>query len=463
MKCYRCGAELTTHSFCPSCKSDVRQYKQIMYAANRMYNSGLEKARQRDLTGAVRDLHQCLKLNKEHVDARNLLGLVYFEMGEVARALGEWTISTNLQQEDNVADQYIQQLQASQNDLNDLNLAIRKYNLALAYCEEGSDDLAVIQLKRVLSLNPRFLKASVLLALIYMHRNEYDRASQLLKKVLQADRGNTTARRYLDEISSALSKGSEKKSKKDEVVRYERDNELIIQPANVKEPRQGNGIFTGLVIGLVIGAAVLFFLVMPSRLQSAREEYEETLRLNSETMDAQNVTISELESSLSSLQTAYDELNDQYQEFFGDSDENSLGEALLAAVEAYLTDSSDYETFHSYFSLCLEQEEFFTDNESGLAGLYQSMKSLIAEEAGSYFYDLGYAAYNSADYETGYTDLGAAIAYLSTDADAWYYFGRCCLELENTDEAKEAFEKVIELVPGTKRASWAQNYLDDLE
>ncbi|MCD8325502.1 MAG: tetratricopeptide repeat protein [Lachnospiraceae bacterium] len=463
MICYRCGAELTTHNFCPSCKSDVRQYKQIMYAANRMYNSGLEKAQQRDLSGAVRDLHQCLKLNKEHVDARNLLGLVYFETGEVARALGEWTISMNLQQEDNIADQYIQQLQASQNDLNTLNQAIRKYNLALAYCEEGSDDLAVVQLKRVLSLNPRFLKASVLLALVYIHRNEYDRASQLLKKVLRADRGNTLACRYLDEISAAGSKSSEKKSKKDEIVRYERDNELIIQPANVKEPRQGSGVFTGLVIGLVLGAAILFFLVMPSRLQSAREEYEEILRTNSETMDAQNVTISELESSLASLQEDYDELNAQYQGFFGDSDEDSLGEALLAAVEAYLTDPSDYETFHSYFSLCMEGEEFFTENESSLAGLYQSMKSLVAEGAGSYFYNLGYAAYNSADYETGYTDLKAAIAYDDSNADAWYYFGRCCVELENSDEAKEAFETVIELVPGTNRASWAQSYLDGLE
>ncbi|MCD7738585.1 MAG: tetratricopeptide repeat protein [Lachnospiraceae bacterium] len=463
MKCYRCGAELTTHNFCPSCRSDVGQYKQIMYAANRMYNSGLEKAQQRDLTGAVRDLHQCLKLNKEHVDARNLLGLIYFEMGEVARALGEWTISTNLQQEDNVADSYIKQLQSSQNDLNNLNLAIRKYNLALSYCEEGSDDLAIIQLKRVLSLNPRFLKASVLLSLVYMQRNEYDRASQLLKKVLKADCGNTAARRYLDEINGTLQKGSAKKSKKDEIVRYERDNELIIQPANVKEPKQGSGLFTGLVIGLVLGAAFLFFLVMPSRLQSAREEYEETLRTNSETMDAQNVTISELESSLSTLQADYDELNAQYQEFFGDSDEDSLGEALLAAVEAYLTDPTDYETFHGYFSQCLEQEEFFTENEFSLAGLYQSMKSLVAEGAGDYFYNLGYTAYNSTDYETGYTNLKAALAYDDTNADAWYYFGRCCTGLDNTEEAKEAYEKVIELVPGTKRATWAQSYLDAME
>ena len=111
MKCYRCGATLTQHDFCTACKSDVRQYKLIIEASNRKYNEGLEKAQIRDLTGAVAALKQSLKLNKEHVDARNLLGLIYFEMGEVVSALGEWIISKNLQPEKNIASDYISRLQ----------------------------------------------------------------------------------------------------------------------------------------------------------------------------------------------------------------------------------------------------------------------------------------------------------------------------------------------------------------
>ncbi len=463
MKCYRCGAELTTHNFCTSCKSDVRQYKQIMYASNRMYNSGLEKAGLRDLTGAVRDLHQCLKLNKEHVDAHNLLGLVYFEMGEVAQALCEWTLSTNLQQENNVADQYIKELQKSQSDLSNLDQAIRKYNLALAYCEEGNDDLAMIQLKRVQSLNPKFLKAHLLLALIYMHHNEYDKASALLNKVLRADRGNLMAQRYLNEISEVLRKGSEKKRRKEETVRYERDNEVIIQPANVKEPKASNGWITGLVIGLVLGAAVIFFLVMPSRLQSARSDYEDTLRLNSETMDAQNVTISELESSLEALQEQYDTLSEQYSEYFGTSDSESVADSLIMAASAYLTDPTDYETFYSYFSVCLAQDEALMESESSVSTLYQQLKGLVVSDARDYFYNLGYSAYESGEYESGYSSLSAAVLYDDSYADAWYYLGLCCSELGYTDESKEAYEKVIELVPGTNTAVMAQSYLDELE
>ena len=87
MYCFNCGCLLSEKNFCTSCGADVGLYKKIMYAANRFYNDGLDKAKVRDLSGAVLSLRQCLKLDRCHIDARNLLGLVYFERGEVVAAL----------------------------------------------------------------------------------------------------------------------------------------------------------------------------------------------------------------------------------------------------------------------------------------------------------------------------------------------------------------------------------------
>ena len=99
MFCYNCGCRLSEHDFCTSCGVDVARYKKIMSIANMYYNDGLAKAKVRDLTGAITSLRQCLKFNKNHIEARNLLGLVYFEMGEVVAALSEWVISKNLKPE----------------------------------------------------------------------------------------------------------------------------------------------------------------------------------------------------------------------------------------------------------------------------------------------------------------------------------------------------------------------------
>ena len=127
MKCYNCGAELSEVSFCTNCKTDVTLYKKIIYTSNRLYNDGLEKARVRDLSGAVKSLRQSLKLNKENIDARNLLGLVLFEMGETAQALGEWVISSNYREDGNMAGEYIGMIRENQAEFDVLKFNITTY------------------------------------------------------------------------------------------------------------------------------------------------------------------------------------------------------------------------------------------------------------------------------------------------------------------------------------------------
>lgn len=86
MKCFNCGAVLKTTDYCSHCGADVKLYRRMLQLSNAYYNEGLAKAKVRDLTGAVMSLRQSLKFNKKNTDARNLLGLVYFEMGEVVDA-----------------------------------------------------------------------------------------------------------------------------------------------------------------------------------------------------------------------------------------------------------------------------------------------------------------------------------------------------------------------------------------
>ena len=151
-----------------NCGEDVKIYKKLARISNTYYNAGLAKANVRDLSGAIQDLKYSLEINKYNTQARNLLGLIYFEMGEVVDALTEWIISKNLEPKKNTADEYIKAIQESPAQLETMNQTIKKYNQALTYCQQGSDDLAIIQLKKVLSLNPRLVKAHQLLALLYI-------------------------------------------------------------------------------------------------------------------------------------------------------------------------------------------------------------------------------------------------------------------------------------------------------
>lgn len=150
MKCFKCGSLLTANDTCPKCNTDVSVYKETAKVSNAYYNKGLAKAQVRDLTGAVESLKTSIMINKYNIEARNLLGLVYLEMGEVVNALSEWVISKNLFPEDNVAGDYIKRIQSNQNRFELVTNTIKKYNLSLKYAKEGNIDMAVIQLKRLL-------------------------------------------------------------------------------------------------------------------------------------------------------------------------------------------------------------------------------------------------------------------------------------------------------------------------
>ena len=202
MNCMNCGAYLTDMDldYCTHCGCNVLVQKKVDYLSKYYYNQGLEKASIRDLSGAINCLKQSLTYNKGNIQARNLLGLVYFETGEVVAALSEWVISKNLQPGRNLASEYIDKLQANPNKLEAINETIKKYNDALALCREGHEDMAAIRLKKILTQNSKLIKGYHLLALIQIKNEEWNKARRTLRKAAKIDKTNTTTLRFLREV-----------------------------------------------------------------------------------------------------------------------------------------------------------------------------------------------------------------------------------------------------------------------
>ena len=87
----------------------------------------------------------CIRDSKYHTDARNLLGLIFYEMGETSDALTQWVISINLQPENNRADHYLDEVQRKPGQLEIASQTIKKYNQALFHAQGGSDDQMCIR------------------------------------------------------------------------------------------------------------------------------------------------------------------------------------------------------------------------------------------------------------------------------------------------------------------------------
>ena len=59
----------------------------------------------------------------------------------------------NFKEQDNRADYYLDQIQRKQDRLDQASATIQKYNQALLQAQTGSDDLATLQLTRVVEAN----------------------------------------------------------------------------------------------------------------------------------------------------------------------------------------------------------------------------------------------------------------------------------------------------------------------
>ena len=460
MFCYNCGCHLSEHDFCTACGADVSLYKRILYVSNMYYNEGLEKANVRDLTGAITSLRQSLKFNKNNIEARNLLGLVYFEMGEVVAALSEWVISKNLRPEKNVADDYISRLQSNSSRLDSINQTIKKYNQALVYCLQDSKDLAVIQLKKVLSLNPRFIRAHQLLALLYMDSEEWERAERELHKCMDIDRNNIQTLRYLKEVELMLVPDENvrqpAKRKKDEVVRYQSDNEIIIQPVNVKEPKHGGAsTLLNIGLGLVIGLAVTYFLLVPAAETNAKNDAEKNVTKYVDELDSKTVRIQELESEIEHLEQDIDSLNRELEGIVGADGTLQTIDGLLAAAAAYL-ETQDLEATAASLEAIVQSVDLEETSE-GFQSLYHMLLASIGPDLSKTYYNQGYEAYRTEDYITAISILSKAVRYDETNMDAWLQLGQAYDRNNNVTEAIETYDKVIELFPDTQNARRAQS------
>ncbi len=166
MKCLNCGYEITEGYICPSCGADAYIFHKARNVSIRLYNEALQKAASRDLSGAAANLEQSLLFDKNNIPARNLLGLILSETGHIADALKHWIISTSISNKNNPAAGYIDFLQKNGREMEKCNDAVRMYNQAIYYLKQGSDDLAIIQLKKALDNNPDFLDAYNLMTLL---------------------------------------------------------------------------------------------------------------------------------------------------------------------------------------------------------------------------------------------------------------------------------------------------------
>lgn len=461
MNCPKCGHEITRwRKRCEICGQDISVYERLVRISNTFYNKGLERAKVRDLSGAINMLKKSLEINKENTDARNLLGLVYFEMGEVVAALGEWVISQNFQPLDNKAEYFLKKMQSDTVAFDGMNQTIKKFNIALTNAKRQDDDLAILQLKRVISQNPKFVRALLLLALVYMKNCEYEKARRCLVRVQKIDVSNVTALRYLEEIRLNTQAGGQAQQDGNKEMD---DSSFASQIAPVNTYREDKPNFIAFItffLGLLIGVAVIYYMAVPNIRRSIMEDYNNKERNYSAIVSAKDGEISSLESQIRILENNVEDLQRtlRREEGYTLIDYEPLID-LLYAYQKYL--KLENPTLEQTVELVTEAENLDMSEMTDLSAvaLYDEMAGVLKTKAGAGYLEEGMILYAGGNQESALPVFEKAYSYTPNEPEVLYHLARIYHGKGDLEQAKALYEILIEDHKDSTRSQEAETYL----
>ena len=210
-----------------------------------------------------------------------------------------------------------------------------------------------------------------------------------------------------------------------------------------------------MIIGLAIGVAVTYYLVVPGvRRQVLNEKKTEVIDANN-AIASKNQTISELEAQIEDLTVQITNAKGNEENY---ESRISTYEQLLAAYAAYANE--DIEAAGT--ALGNVNEEYLSEESKRI---YDAVNAEVNAEYVTAVNKAGRDAYDAQDYEEAIKNLSIVVELDETYDSGYslFYLAQAYRKNEAQEHAAVYFQKVVEQYPGTERAGVAQNYIDSIE
>ena len=437
----------------------MKKNRRLEQISNGYYNLGLSLAKERNLSSALNALSISLGLNKKNTDARNLYGLIQFEMGEETKALISWVISININPINNPAQNYLQKLRNKSAYLEKSQDAISKYNKAISQIKTVNYDMARITLKQAVDIRPHFIKAMLALALLDIREGKSSEARKLLDNVLSIDRFNTKAITYLEEMKPL----TEKKDRKEKlsVIGSPVKKEKTVENANNGMPvteiyKNYSGMFTAINvgIGLIVGACAMVFLYMPTMKVALNNAHNKEIVEISQQLNDVNLSIETLKSENEGLNEQVNKLT----EVNNTSTENMNYKLLqyvyfLGLIKEYNT--KNYTRAAEIFSNLDVGQLTDVDNGLGISvtGTFAEMAPKMREEGPKLLLKVADGLNRSGDFAGAIGYYDAALRISPDYVEAKYKKALAYKTMGDVDTANNLFTEIITNYPDDRFAN----------
>ena len=441
----------------------TRENKQI---SNRLYNLALDRARSRNLFDASLLLKKALLFNKQNFNARNLLGLIFFEEGAVTEAIVEWLVSRDISKsERNNAFEY---LQAVQNDpkLNDYFESIKLYNAALYDImpekRKSTDisperkDLAMIKLQKAVSLNDHNVKAMMLLSTLLLQINDHIKSGHYLLKCQKIDNGNKFVNEHMDYVLKNTKKTEVKEKRIQNIYSIKKlDNDSAILPRKyIKLSENQKVIF--ILIGFIIGA--LFYAMILSPHGSGANSYSndnEVIRY-AELVNDQNKIIRDITIENNTLKSEYEDASIKLRAY---EEQNRLFTSQYETLNSIIEDFDGGYISRAAKAYVELDKDAITDE--ALITLLNQARSRIEGIGAKRLCELGTESWNSGNKTAAISYYQLSLGINPDDPGTMFLLARLYQNLGRNQDANPIFDKIIAQHPESnyaKRSREARGY-----
>ena len=416
------------------------------------YNRGLERAKLNDLSGAAVYLKKSLIYDKYRTEARNLLGLIFYESGETADAIVQWVVSINLDPRDNDADRYLDEIQRKPGVLSEASALVRRFNQALEIAQNGGEDFAMVELSDITRKKPNYIKAQLLLAILYMQAGEHIKAGKALMAVLDIDRNHPQATILMDEVKRATGKAEVERAKLKNAYSH---RELEEGDVIIPKTRAGTSldkVVIYITAGIIIGLVSFYLLILPS----VRRIYNRALN---DSIIQNSAELSDVNARYSELSDRYDELNAEFQD---------VSQRLNAYEEQNINFTSAYESLNSIISDCgagnyeaaadkyLQLDRSIITSEPLISQL-QEADRLMLNDGFTAISEMGTAQWNGGNLSAAENYYRLALNIKPDDPEVMFLLARLLQSQDRISEANEIFDKIVGEHP---ESPYAQRSID---
>ena len=423
----------------------------IRRIANVYYNLGLERAGYRDLSGAAELLKKALRFNKYQTDARNLLGLIYYEMGEVADALIQWIISLNLQPSSNRADYYLENIQRNSVQLEICSQQVKKFNQALYQAQHEGEDLAILQLNRIIDETPHFVKAHILLALLYMQKGDNVRAGSSLYKVLRIDRNNPKALVLMDEVKKRTGKAEVERNKlKNAFSHRQMEDDDVILPEVKKQATAGQMVLY-MCAGFILSVLAFVIIILPGVRRGMNVDNNQELVEISQELSEKTARLNDLEESYSGLEAQFNDVSTRLNAYEQENaDFLSLYQTLNSITAAY-TEGNIVQAANDYLAI-----DASSVTEEPMSSMYAEVSRYMQSEGWQRVCELGTQSWNGGDMAQAETYYNLSLQLKPDEPETMFLLGRLYQVQNRTEEANALFDRIVGEHPESPYAERAQ-------